>query len=135
MNSTEEKIKDEINILTKSVLEEGIDHLTFPDIRHEVKWRYTQTKGPVSRREKIEQKCRLNAGIRQMPVYNPDAEVNSLCMTIGSWVSSIERVNRSVNYESITRRATLELMKQLTILERTINTMQKALVERNPNDK
>ena len=121
---------DEIKNLSRSVIEEGIDHLTFPDIRHEVKWRYTQTKAPVSRRERKEQKERMEAGIRQMPLFDPDSEVNSLCMTIVSWVSSIERVSRSTDYSAISSRAKLELMKQLTVLEQTINTMQKSLVER-----
>ena len=121
---------DEIKNLSRSVMEDGIDHLTFPDIRHEVKWRYTQTKAPVSRRERKEQKERVEAGIRQMPLFDPDSEVNSLCMTIVSWVSSIERVSRSTDYSTISSRAKLELMKQLTVLEQTINTMQKSLVER-----
>ena len=74
-------------------------------------------------------KAKLNAGIRQMPVYDPDSEVNSLCMTITSWVSSIERVNHNTDFLSISNRAMLELMKQLTILEGAINIIQKSLVE------
>ena len=89
-----------------------------------------QPKVPIARRERSENKDRGPAGIRQMPVYDPDSEVNSLCMTITSWVSSIERVNRSVDYATITHRAKLELMKDLTILEQTIHSMQKSLVER-----
>jgi len=105
-------------------------HLTFSDIRHEVKNTYTQAKAPVSRRERKEQKEKSNVGIRQMPAYDPDSDVNSLCMTISSWVSSIERVNGNTDFSSISNRAMLELMIQLTILESTIRALQKALVER-----
>ena len=121
---------DELKTISRSAVEENTVHLTFSDIRHEVKYTHTQTKAPVSRRERKEQKEKNNAGIRKMPEYNPDSDVNSLCMTINSWVSSIERVNRRTDFSTISNRAMLELMKQLTILESTINTLQKALVER-----
>ena len=125
---------DEIKNVARAAINENIPHLTFSDIRHEVKYSYTQSKAPVSRRERKEQKERVSAGIRQMPVYDPDADVNSLCMTINSWVSSIERVNQKTNFSTISNRAMLELMKQLTILDRTINSIQKSLVERTANN-
>ena len=56
-----------------------------------------------------------------MPEYDPDAEVNSLCMTIDSWVSSIKRVNNSENFPKTTYSASLKLVKKLSILEHTIN--------------
>ena len=121
---------EELKTVARSALEENTSHLTFSDIRHEVKYTYTQTKAPVSRRERKEQKEKTRAGIRQMPVYDPDSDVNSLCMTINSWVSSIERVNSNTDFSTISNRAMLELMKQLTILESTINSIQKSLVER-----
>ena len=121
---------DELKTISRSAVEENTVHLTFSDIRHEVKYTHTQTKAPVSRRERKEQKEKSNAGIRKMPEYNPDSDVNSLCMTINSWVSSIERVNSRTDFSTISNRAMLELMKQLTILESTINTLQKSLVER-----
>ena len=125
---------DEIKNVARAAITENIPHLTFSDIRHEVKYTYTQQKSPVSRRERKEQKEKINASIRQMPKYDPDAYVNSLCMTINSWVSSIERVNQKTNFSTISNRAMLELMKQLTILDRTINTLQKSLVERTANN-
>ncbi|WP_294463556.1 hypothetical protein, partial [uncultured Ruminobacter sp.] len=72
-----------------------------------------------------------STSIRQMPEYNPDADVNSLCMTIDSWVSSIKRVNQKVDFSTITRKATLTLVRQLTILEQTVNMLQKTLTERD----
>jgi hypothetical protein len=121
---------DELKTLSRTVINEEVDHLTFQEIRHEVKRRYTQVKAPVSRSEMKEQRERLEAGIRQMPAFDPDSDVNSLCMTIVSWVSSIERVSRTADFHSVSNRAKLELMKQLTVLERTISAMQKSLVER-----
>ena len=121
---------ENIQKISQAALTGGVVHITYNDIQSGIATGMMQPKVPVARRERLENKDRGPAGIRQMPVYDPDSEVNSLCMTITSWVSSIERVNRSVDYATITQRAKLELMKDLTILEQTIHSMQKSLVER-----
>ncbi len=71
-----------------------------------------------------------NVGIRQMPKYDPDSGVNSLCMTIESWISSIQRVRNSEDFMKITEQASLRLMKKLSGLEYVINATQESLVER-----
>ena len=122
---------DEIRYISKSVIEQRVKHLTYQDIRHECAWKHTNNKAGVSRRERREQKDSSSTSIRQMPEYNPDADVNSLCMTIDSWVSSIKRVNQKVDFSTITRKATINLVRQLTILEQTVNMLQKTLTERD----
>ena len=121
---------EEIRAVAKSSAEENIDHITLSYIRSEVKWSHVQPRNPVSRRERSEERVRCKASIRQMPEYDPDAEVNSLCMTIDSWISSIKRVNNSDNFPKITHIASLRLMKKLSLLENTINAIQESLVER-----
>ena len=121
---------DELKHVSLAVLDNNTSHLTFSDIRNEVKYGYTQEKAPVSRRERKELKEKINAGIRQMPAFNPDADVNSLCMTINSWISSIERVHLSTNFSEISSHATLELMRQLMTLNNTIKMIQQSLIER-----
>lgn len=126
------RASDEIRYISKSVIQQRLKHLTYQDIRHECAWKHTNSKATISRSERREQKDTSSASIRQMPEYDPDADVNSLCMTIGSWVSSIKRVNQNVDFSTITRKATIELVRQLTILEQTINLLQKTLTERDP---
>lgn len=126
------RASDEIRYISKSVIQQRLKHLTYQDIRHECAWKHTNSKATVSRSERREQKDISSASIRQMPEYDPDADVNSLCMTIGSWVSSIKRVNQNVDFSTITRKATIELVRQLTILEQTISMLQKTLTERDP---
>ncbi len=121
---------EEIRALSNSVIRENVDNITLSFIRNEVKWSHVQEKDEVSRRERTERKVYLNAGIRQMPQYNPDSEVNSLCMTIDSWISSIERVKKSDNFVKITGKASLQLMNKLTSLEHTISSIQESLMER-----
>ena len=125
------RASDEIRYISKSVIQQRLKHLTYQDIRHECAWKHTNSKATISRSERREQKDTSSASIRQMPEYNPDADVNSLCMTIDSWVSSIKRVNQNVDFSTITRKATINLVRQLTILEQTINILQKTLTERD----
>ena len=126
------RASDEIRYISKSVIQQRLKHLTYQDIRHECAWKHTNSKAVISRSERREQKDTSSASIRQMPEYDPDADVNSLSMTIGSWVSSIKRVNQTVDFSTITRKATINLVRQLTILEQTINMLQKTLTERDP---
>ena len=121
---------EEIRAVAKSSLRENVDHITRSYIRNEVKWSHIQERNPVSRRERSEEKIQSKRSIRQMPEYDPDAEVNSLCLTIDSWISSVNRVSSSENFPRITNMASLKLMKKLSILEHTINVIQEALVER-----
>ena len=126
------RASDEIRYISRSVIQQRLKHLTYQDIRHECAWKHTNSKAAISRSERREQKDTSSASIRQMPEYDPDADVNSLSMTIGSWVSSIKRVNQTVDFSTITRKATINLVRQLTILEQTINMLQKTLTERDP---
>ena len=124
---------EEIRAVAKSSEEEKVEHITLSYIRNEVKWSHIQPKKPVSRREQSEEKFSRKITIRQMPEYDPDAEVNSLCMTIDSWVSSIKRVNNSESFPLISHIASLRLMKKLSTLENTITAVQESLVERTGN--
>lgn len=125
---------EEIRAVAKSSMEEKLDHLTLSYIRNEVKWSHINTKNPISRRERTEEKASNKVNIRQMPEYDPDSEVNSLCLTIDSWISSIQRVKGSENFPKITNTASLKLMRKLTALEHTINIIQESLVERTDSN-
>ncbi len=121
---------EEIRAVAKSSIEEKVEHITLSYIRNEVKWSHVQTRQPVSRRERNEQKIKNKVTIRQMPEYDPDSEVNSLCLTIDSWISSMHRVKSSESFPKISYTASLKLMKKLTLLEHTITIIQDSLVER-----
>lgn len=125
---------EEIRAVARSSMEEKLDHLTLSYIRNEVKWSHINTRNTVTRSEKKEEKARLKVTIRQMPEYDPDSEVNSLCLTIDSWISTIQRVKNSENFPRITNKACLKLMKKMTVLEHTINLIQESLVERTNNN-
>ena len=118
---------EEIRSVANSVLSENQNHITLSYIRNEAKWSHIQTRAVQSRREKKEQTVSKNAPIHQMPQYDPDSEVNSLCMTIDFWNSSIQRVYNSSNFAKTTTKARLQLIKKLSLLEQTINVIQESL--------
>ena len=122
---------DEIKAIAASVIADSRDHITLSYIRNEVKWSHIHEQAPLSRREQKEQRLSTHAAIRQMPQYDPDSEVNSLCMTIDSWISSMQRVHNSANFQKITNKARFQLMKKLSFLEHTVNVIQESLEERN----
>ena len=121
---------NEIRSIAKTIEQENIGKVTLGFIRNEVKMCHIQERGSVTRKEKEERELAQHAGIRQMPKYDPDAEVNSLCLTIESWISSIQRVRNSENFVKISEKASLNLMKKLSALEYNINGVQESLVER-----
>jgi hypothetical protein len=69
--------------------------------------------------------------IKKMPVYDPDAEISSLTLTIPSWISSINRVRSTADFSDVTDNACRKLEKELAQLKETINNMLAALKEVN----
>lgn len=67
--------------------------------------------------------------IKEMPVYDPDAEISSLTLTIPSWISSINRTRSASDFNDVTSDACRRLEKELKNLKETINHMLEALKE------
>jgi hypothetical protein len=69
------------------------------------------------------------ATVKDMPAYDPDAEISSLALTIPSWVSSIDRTLSVANLSGISGNARRKIEKELLGLKETINTMLAAIKE------
>ena len=67
--------------------------------------------------------------IKDMPAYDPDAEVASLTLTIPSWRSSMERVRSSSNMQSVSTSAKTYLRQELTSLKSTIDDLFSSIQE------
>ena len=120
---------DEVHAVYKAFKKIVMPKITLDLIRAEVKQRYVnKVKHPIQYEQERIGKEKPPA-IRQMPVYDPDSEVNSLCMTIGYWITSMQRINNKDNLRRITTKARIQLMKQLSFLESTIGNLQESLVE------
>lgn len=67
--------------------------------------------------------------VKDMPEYDPDAEINSLALTIPSWKSSIERTKEHANLAAISTGARKKVLKVLFELRITISDMIVTLQE------
>ena len=70
-----------------------------------------------------------SVSIKDMPVYDPDAEIVSLSLTIPSWTSSIIRARDASNMAEISQEARLGLKEALTGLRSTTDSLLYALRE------
>lgn len=61
--------------------------------------------------------------IKDMPMYDPDAEITSLALTIPSWCSSIERVQSTADFHTVSGNAKYKLYSQLISLQTVTNAM------------
>lgn len=67
--------------------------------------------------------------IKEMPAYDPDAEISGLVFTISSWVSSIDRTRSAADLSVITQEARLKLENELLKLKQTVDYMLAAIRE------
>lgn len=72
-----------------------------------------------------------SASVKDMPVFDPDAEIDSLALTIPSWTSSINRTCITANFSLLTPKGKNRLKKQLYQLQEAIQVMLYALEEVN----
>lgn len=67
--------------------------------------------------------------VKDMPAYDPDAEITGLTLTIPSWISSISRIRTKSNLSVISGKARHRLEDALTELQSEANEMLLALLE------
>lgn len=67
--------------------------------------------------------------IKEMPAYDPDAEVNSLALTVPSWHDSVKRVETQTDFTTISETARWRLVYELDSLLFTIQGMLSKLKE------
>lgn len=69
--------------------------------------------------------------IKQMPEYDPDAEVSGLMLTIPSWTGSIDRTCAAADFRKISSNARVNLIKALNDLQLKINQILDSVKEEN----
>lgn len=67
--------------------------------------------------------------IKQMPKYDPDAEISSMTFTIPSWISSIERISNHADFRNASNAALEKLGLKLQILQEATNLLMAAIKE------
>lgn len=76
-----------------------------------------------------EEEIARDTTVKDMPVYDPDAEINSLALTIPSWISSINRTHSMAKFPLLTPKGRKQLEQELYQLQKAIQVMLYALKE------
>jgi len=71
----------------------------------------------------------VSGSVKDMPIYDPDAELLSLVFTIPSWVSSISRTQSTAKIMETSNNARNKLEEALLSLKSTIDTMLATIKE------
>lgn len=69
----------------------------------------------------------LGPSVKDMPEYDPDAEINSLALTIPSWVRSLNRTRSTAEFSHITDNGRYRLGEELLQLISTADKLRSAL--------
>ena len=77
----------------------------------------------------VTQSISNSPSVKDMPAFDPDADVIGLTLTIPSWSSSIIRTRNKANLSIISDGARLRLQKALMDLQNTISEMLAAIKE------
>ena len=67
--------------------------------------------------------------VKDMPQYDPDAEITGLTLTIPSWASSIERTRSNTNLDVVSNTARNKLIDALNKLQDKVSEMLTAIKE------
>lgn len=67
------------------------------------------------------------ASVKDMPCYDPDAEIASMTLTIPAWVSSVRRVNRSVDLSAVSAGAKQAARSELIQLKNEVEAFLHAI--------
>ena len=104
-------------------LNKRLEKSQYPFARYQTTRQEIQGSPPPVRQDQGRQ-----PNIKDMPEYDPDAEVIGLTLTIPSWSSSIDRIVRS-DLDNVSASARARLFNALTDLQNTIVSMISAIKE------
>lgn len=119
--------KENLKRLMVAIENGGLKWITYSDMRFES--HYNPPKGLKPSRVERSEAADEKLAIRQIPAYDPDAQISSLALTIPSWASSIKRVTEATDFSKISNAARNRLMRNLSHLSATIETIKSAVEE------
>lgn len=109
----------ELNRLSKyffNGVEPEPTYLKFKALHYDDKPRAAQVAAPAG-------------SIKEVPQYDPDAEVASLALTVPSWTDSLQRAQKNTDFSKISERARWRLVYELDHLSFTVDGLLSALKE------
>ncbi len=107
--------KEELITVMQITKEKSTGRMSFADLKHEIRWKnYTASSRTHSRVRKEE------GEIKKMPMYDPDADIMSIAMTIPSWINAINRAVEHTDIIATTEKGRKALRDQLCALDDAI---------------
>lgn len=88
--------------------------------REFMQYRTSRNSNETGKFEAIPTQELMGPSVKDMPEYDPDAEIKSLALTIPSWQSSIERAKRNTDFSQVSEEAKSNLKTKLHSLSMTI---------------
>lgn len=67
--------------------------------------------------------------VKDMPEHNPDAPVIQLCLTVPSWITSIQKATESATIANVSDKAKRQLLEILDKLKAAIDTVTALIKE------
>lgn len=124
--------KTHIRILNEQLSNDGIEHIGYSDMRHELQWkRVSATTSPLPKKTSAPSH---EFQIKKQPAYDPNAEIASLSLTIPSWNGTIKRVTQNTDFTKTSKEARQKLLRQLYDLYAAITPLIDHLREEKQNE-
>jgi hypothetical protein len=67
--------------------------------------------------------------VKDMPLYDPDAQVNTLAYTVPSWVSMVDRVSACTDFHEVSQVSRNKLIEELKKIRAVADTMMARIME------
>ena len=87
---------------------------------------FSDTRNIVPRKKRVESTSSFaipDGSVKDMPVYDPDAEILSLALTVPSWASSIKRTYSNAKFIEVSDKACHKLEEELSRLKAVVDAM------------
>ncbi len=106
----------ELRRMSKQLVRNDRDFVGYASMRRDIEHRHRKSKTtPMST---------ADVSVKDMPAFDPDAEISSLTLTIPSWISSINRTSAATDLALVTDRAKSKLVCMLESLEKSADTLR-----------
>ena len=121
------KISHKNVVLMSDLAEDELRHLNKQlNRRRNPYFQYNQSRSVL---QNTTQGTPPSVSIKDMPAFDPDAEVTELTLTIPTWVSSIKRTQNNANLSIITPKAREKLTAALISLKENVDEMLQLIKE------
>jgi hypothetical protein len=116
--------KENLRSLNSNLSEREIERISYSEVRHELQWKKLPSLPPAAKVEP-----QTDIPIKQIPKFDPDAELSSLALTVPSWSSSIKRTLQNSDLSLASLSAKQILKNKLQELQNSIEIMLSKIEE------